>query len=47
MGERVFDSATSPKRFVQVAGAGHDDVLERGLPEVLAAGRQLVPEATP
>ena len=47
MGEQVFAAANEPKRLVAVAGAGHDDVLERGLGAALAACAELVPAAVP
>lgn len=30
MGERLFAAASGPRRFVRLAGAGHNDVLEGG-----------------
>ena len=37
MGERVYERAHDPKRFVPAEGAGHDDVLAHAAPEVAAA----------
>lgn len=47
MGEQVYRAAAEPKRLVLVPGAGHDDVLERGIGGALAALGELAPAAVP
>ncbi len=47
MGEEVYAAAKDPKRLVLVSGAGHDDVLERGLTAIVAASAELVPSSVP
>jgi pimeloyl-ACP methyl ester carboxylesterase len=47
MGEEVYRAAAEPKRLVLVPGAGHGDVLERGLGGALAALAELAPEGAP
>jgi hypothetical protein len=47
MPEEVFARARDPKRLLDVAGAGHGEILERAAGEVVAAMAALVPSAAP
>jgi fermentation-respiration switch protein FrsA (DUF1100 family) len=47
MGEEVYRAARDPKRLVLVDGAGHDDVLERGLQATISASAAIAPAAVP
>jgi uncharacterized protein len=46
-GQRVFELAPEPKRFVQVAGAGHNDLVVVGGEPYLAAWREFLRETAP